>query len=113
MDLTASILAAANAPIPADLKLEGINLFPILSGRAPVVERTLFWRGHPAQPHLAVRSGDWKLIVEGGRRAHLFNLREDIGERSNVIASQTTIARRLRDLLAEWERDVAAEARSR
>ena len=44
MDLTASILAAAGARAPADARLEGINLFPILEGQAPQVERTLFWR---------------------------------------------------------------------
>ena len=44
MDLTASILAATNTPVPADARLEGINLLPIFEGRAPVIDRTLFWR---------------------------------------------------------------------
>ena len=50
MDLTASILAASGAQLPADLRLEGMTCFPILEGRAPEVERTLFWRAHPAAP---------------------------------------------------------------
>ena len=53
-------------------------------GRAPEVERTLFWRAHPACPNRAVRSGDWKLVLEP--RPMLFNLRNDIGERDNLIA---------------------------
>jgi arylsulfatase A-like enzyme len=40
MDLTASIVAATGSPLPADVRYEGINLFPILEGRAPQVERT-------------------------------------------------------------------------
>ena len=86
------ILAAAGITPPADYRPEGINLFPILEGRAPEVERTLFWRGHPARPHRAVRSGDWKLVLEP--RPMLFNLRNDIGERENLIARHPDIARR-------------------
>jgi hypothetical protein len=40
----------------------------------------------------------------------LFNLRNDIGERENLIAQRPDIARRLHALLREWERDVASEA---
>jgi arylsulfatase A-like enzyme len=41
MDLTASMLAAAGATVPAGTRLEGIDLLPILAGRAPETERTL------------------------------------------------------------------------
>ena len=44
MDLSASLLAATGTAVPPDTKYEGINLFPILEGQAPVVERTLYWR---------------------------------------------------------------------
>ena len=111
MDLTASILAATGAAVPSDMRLDGMDLFPILEARAPEVQRTLFWRGHPGRPHRAVRSGDWKLVMEP--RPMLFNLRSDIGERENVIGRHPDLARRLRDLLLAWERDVAAEAGAR
>ena len=35
MDLMASILAATTTSVPADTKLEGINLLPIPGGRLP------------------------------------------------------------------------------
>ena len=111
MDLTASILAATGTPVPPEARLEGINLLPVLEGRAPEVERTLFWRVTGARPQQAVRSGDWKLIRDGGR-AMLFNLRTDIGERSNLIGQRSDIARHLRALLAAWEADVDAEAKN-
>jgi arylsulfatase A-like enzyme len=72
MDLTASILAATATPVPSDARLEGINLFPILQKEAPEVERTLFWRTAGPNPvnmnQRAVRSGDWKLIIDGASR---------------------------------------------
>ena len=110
MDLTASILAATGTPIPSDAGLEGINLLPVLEGRASEIERTLFWRVIGAAPQQAVRSGDWKLLLDGGR-AMLFNLRTDIAERNNLIGQQSDVARRLRPLLAAWEEDVNAEAK--
>jgi arylsulfatase A len=111
MDITASILAATRTPVPADARFEGIDLFPILEGRAPEMERTLFWRttqgGNLNQR--AVRSGDWKLIVDGGH-VMLFNLRHDVGERNDLANRRQDIAQRLRPLITAWERDVDAEA---
>ena len=115
MDLTASILAATNSAIPAGAALEGINLFPILENRQPVVERTLFWRtgGNPQvnMNQRAVRAGDWKLIVDGNEgRTFLFNVRDDPAERQDWFARRRDVADRLRQLLAAWEQDVDAEA---
>jgi arylsulfatase A-like enzyme len=112
MDFSASVLAAANVPVPADAKLEGMNIFPILEGRAPVVERTLFWRtnagGHTQK---AVRSGDWKLILDGNTPM-VFDVRKDVGERNDLTNQQQAVAHRLRPLIARWEADVDAEAKA-
>jgi arylsulfatase A-like enzyme len=105
MDLTASILAATNTPIPSEAKLEGIDLLPILAGRAPEAQRTLLWR---TQSQKAVRHGDWKLLVDGGA-LFLFNLRADIGERHDLARERTDLVRTLRPLIDAWERDVDTE----
>jgi arylsulfatase A-like enzyme len=110
MDLTASILAATGTPIPPEARLEGINLLPVLEGRAREIERTLFWRVTGARTQQAVRSGEWKLLLDGGR-ALLFNLRTDIGERNNLIGQRPDLARRLRPLLTAWQEDVEAEVK--
>lgn len=110
MDLTATILAATGTPVPADAQLEGIDLMPVLSGRTPEIERTLFWRVVGDREQRAVRSGDWKLLVDGGRPL-LFNLRSDIGERTNLTAERPEVVRRLAPLLAAWQADVDGEAK--
>jgi arylsulfatase A-like enzyme len=109
MDLTASILAATGTPVPSEARHDGINLLPVLEGRSAPIERTVFWRVTGARPQAAVRSGDWKLLMDGGR-AFLFNVRDDIGERENLIGRQSDIARRLEPLLAQWQVEVDAEA---
>lgn len=113
MDLTATILAATGAARPEGPSLEGIDLMPILAGRTPVVERTLFWRTlYANRRQWAVRSGDWKLLVDG-ESAMVFNLRNDIGERNDLTTGRQDVARRLRPLIAAWEKDVDAEAKAR
>ena len=109
MDLTASILAATRTPVPAEARLEGIDLMPVLEGRAPEIDRTLFWRVIGARPQRAVRSGDWKLLYDG--RPLLFNVRTDLGEQKNLVGQRSDIARRLDPLLAAWQQDVDDEAR--
>jgi len=113
MDLTASILAATNTPIPDNASLEGINLMPVLAGGSQPRARALFWRiASPVRQQRAVRRGDWKLLVDGDDLL-LFNLRADIGERSDLARQRPEIVRALRKLLADWEKNVDAEAAAR
>ena len=112
MDLTRTILEATGTPIPADARLEGIDLLPIVTGRAERMERTLFFRvTGPGRQQRAVRQGDWKLLIDSGAML-LFDLYEDIGERNDLARSRPDIARQLRPLLAAWEADVNAEAKA-
>jgi len=111
MDLTASILGATGTAVPVDARLEGINLLPILEGRTADIERTLFWRtttGNRSQK--AVRRGDWKLVIDG-THTFVFNVRTDISERQDLASRRQDIAQKLQPLLADWERDVNAEAK--
>jgi arylsulfatase A-like enzyme len=107
MDLAASIIAAAGIPTPA-AAYEGIDLFPILEGRAPLQERTLFWRAtNSSRSQRAVRSGPWKLVMDGGHQ-FVYDLRDDPGERRDLARRRQDVARRLWLALQAWERDVDA-----
>jgi arylsulfatase A-like enzyme len=110
MDLSATIVAVTNSPVPPETKLEGINLLPILEGRSPEVERTLFWRTESGRSQKAVRSGDWKLLIDGTQEL-LFNVRTDVGERRDLAREHPETVARLRPLIATWEADVDAEAK--
>jgi arylsulfatase A len=112
MDITATILAVTNAAVPEDLALDGIDLLPIVTGQAPEEARTLYWRTANGSDR-AVRSGDWKLVVQGsqgGRPSFVYNVRTDVGERNDMANIRQDVARRLRGLLDEWEAEVNAEA---
>jgi arylsulfatase A-like enzyme len=110
MDLTASILAVTGAPVPAEAQLEGVNLFPVWEGRAPQLERTLFWRaGSGPGKQTAVRRGDWKLVIDG-THTYVFDLRTDLSERNDLARWRQDIAQQLQPLLTAWEAAVDAEA---
>lgn len=114
MDLTATILAAAGATLPADTRLEGIDLVPLLQAGMPARSRTLFWRVTSSDLNQrAVRDGDWKLFIEGSERLMLFDLAKDLSERSDLSATNTAVVRRLYQQYQAWEKDVDAEAKSR
>jgi len=112
MDLSATILAITNSPVPADARLEGIDLMPVLEGKQPRIERTLFWRYTlPARRQRAVRQGDWKLMLDGNNPM-LFNLANDVGERNDLTTQHPEIVKRLFPLITRWEQDVDAEAKA-
>ena len=113
MDLTATILSVAGVAVPAEAKLDGINLMPLLAAGARPVSRTLFWRVTGGLNQRAVRDGDWKLLIDGPGRAMLYDLGKDIGERNDLSASNTAVTRRLAQQLLAWEKDVDAEAKAR
>jgi arylsulfatase A-like enzyme len=83
-----------------------MNLIPILEGRIPRVERTLFWRTRAGGRHQkAVRHGDWKLVLDGPQ-GFLFDVRLDPSERHDLARSRPDLARELKGRLDAWERDV-------
>src|SRR5262245_19934782 len=112
MDLTATILAAARAPIPADARFEGTDLVPLVQNNTRSHERTLFWRiNNPGRQQRAVREGAWKLLIDGGS-IFLFDLGKDVGERNDLAMTRQDLALKLRDKIRNWENDVDAEFKS-
>jgi arylsulfatase A len=108
MDLTAIILSACGVKPPAGRVLDGEDLLPILAGKAPERERTVFWRiRHPAAPSAqkAVRRGRWKYLTEG-RISVLFDLESDPGEKRDVARENPKILAELKSAIAEWEKQV-------
>lgn len=98
-DIFATAAAAAGAALPADRRIDGVDLVPFVRGeREGSPHAELFWRsGHTR----AVRSGDWKLQVserpEGA--AWLFDLSRDPEERTNQAAQEPERVAALRRLL--------------
>jgi len=104
MDLFPTMAAMAGANLPSDLKLDGVNLLPMLTKGKKLPERTLFWRH---KKEWAVRKGPWKLLVKGENQ-HLFNLARDISEQNDLARSQPEMVKAMQSEFLTWEKEVCA-----
>jgi arylsulfatase A len=108
MDLTAMILAACKVTTPPGLELDGVDVLPMLTGKAPVRERTFFWRiKHPAarSGQKAVRRGRWKYLTDGETHL-LFDLETDLGEAHDVSGQNPEALDELKRLMTAWEKQM-------
>jgi arylsulfatase A-like enzyme len=82
LDLHPTIVAAIGEAISPAWKLDGVNLLPFLTGgTSGRPHQTLYWR--MGEKH-AIRDGDWKVTVEPRTAPALFNLAQDIGEKTDL-----------------------------
>jgi arylsulfatase A-like enzyme len=121
IDLYPTLVEIAGADAPPDYTLDGVSLAGLLTGKEKALDRdAIYWHfpgylgAGPGEwrttPVGAVRSGDWKLLefFEDGRQ-ELYNLKDDIGEKNNLVQSQPEKARELHEKLVAWRKDVGAK----
>jgi arylsulfatase A len=124
LDVLPTVFALAGEPLPADRKIDGRDIRPLLnekafSGRVP--EFTYFYPGSDNRSY-GVRSGPWKLLVKAfsqtgndhgykvsESRPVLFQVEQDFSERLDVAAEHPEVVARLKTLLDEHRRSVAAD----
>ena len=102
LDLAAT--AVAMAGLPADAKLDGVNLVPFLTGEKSGAPHTaLFWR---FWNQAAVRAGRWKYLRLASGREFLFDLESDAHEKEDRLAAHPDIARDLAQRLVRWTEEL-------
>ena len=120
MDLMPTLLAAANAPKESYAQCDGMNILPDLIKPSKVLRDELVWDVGFAW---AVRKGDWKLKVvtnqkqadkigkkqhtDMGKGVELYNLKDDIGEASNLASQNLDIVEQLTDIHDKWLQDIS------
>ncbi len=116
-DFAPTILAMAGLPALPKQHLDGRSLVPLLEGKVDgsLAQRPLYWHyphysNQGGIPGAAIRIGDWKLIerFEDGR-VHLYNLKDDIGERNDLAAKQRDRVELMRKKLHAWYQQVDAK----
>lgn len=109
VDLFPSLCSIAGADIPTKYPLDGIDMSDVITGQTQRERQTpIFWefgkcKADRVSPHIAVREGEWKLLVNAdGTRTELYNMTTDFNERHNVAATHPAIAERLRKAAIDW-----------
>ncbi len=120
LDLYPTFCAMTGARLPDQQPVDGQNLMPLLHGQQTFVDRSLYWHFpaylqsynridgqrdllYRSRPCSIIRRGDWKLheyFEDGG--LELYNLRDDIGERDNLVQSHPDKADQLHTALRVW-----------
>jgi N-acetylgalactosamine-6-sulfatase len=110
VDLLPTLCAAAGVTLPADYRGDGENLLPALLGQPVARTRPIFWewRGNQTEPdwwpRLAVRDGDWKLLLTyDAKRLSLHRVPADRAEASDASAANPALAARLSRLALDWK----------
>jgi arylsulfatase A-like enzyme len=101
MDIYATAAGIADAALPSDRIIDGVNLIPYISGENPGNPHdTLFWRqGH----YQAVQADGWKLqVAHRPDKVWLFNLDEDPTEQVNLADTRPDKVEALKALLAAF-----------
>ena len=113
VDFYPTFAALAGGKLPDNQVLDGKSILPELTGEKTVTQRAIFWHYpvyHHAVPASVVRKGDWKLIhFLDDDHLELYNLKEDIGETTDVAGLHADKTSELRQLLNDWREDVNAE----
>jgi uncharacterized sulfatase len=113
VDFYPTFLELANAPAPEGHTLDGVSLLPLLTGRAPLAERAIFWHYpvyHHDRPASALRKGPWKLIENlESQDTQLYNLAADIGETTDLSKAYPQIHSALYAELKQWQKSVDAQ----
>ena len=124
IDFYPTLLEITGAPQPAGQILDGESIVPLLEQSGTLQRKALFWhfpayleayRGGKIKgpwrttPAGAVRQGDWKLIeFFEDRRLELYNLKDDIGERNNLMEKMPVKAEELYQIMINWRKRVKA-----
>ena len=114
-DIFATALEFAGAKLPAGATIDGRSLVPLLRGGAAPQREALYWHfphygNQGGFPGGAIRMGDWKLIenYENGE-VSLYNLRDDVSEKSDLAAAQPARVKTMRAKLHAWYRETGAK----
>ena len=119
IDVLPTLVGLAGGKVPADSKIDGLDVWPLLSGQSKESphEALFYFRSNNME---AVRSGPWKLFVRrqgvgkgkaaAAGKAHgvgeLYNLDSDIREAKNVADQNPEVVRRLQALMEKMDADL-------
>ncbi len=127
IDILPTLAAITGAPLPK-LKIDGVNIFPLLKGEPDANPRHILYYYYHRDDLMAVRAGHWKLVFPHryisyedvlpgengfpGRYNHkttglaLYNLRRDPGEHYDVQALHPDIVKKIEAIADKAREDL-------
>jgi arylsulfatase A-like enzyme len=104
MDLLPTFAKLAGAKIPDDRVIDGKDIWPVLVNKESSPHKAFFY--HQRRVLKAVRSGKWKLHVDGETPVALYDLEKDISESDNVLDGNQAVVDELLSYIEEFQKDI-------
>jgi N-acetylgalactosamine-6-sulfatase len=105
--------------LPSGLKLDGESILGALKGQSFKRTRPIYWEwrgGHGPPylwPHLGIRSGKWKLMVNQElKRTELYDIETDWAETTNVSQVNSKVVKELTKKVLAWKMSLPTEPAS-
>jgi len=115
LDLLPSLTKIAGVKLPATYKGDGKDRSEVLLGKPSARNMDMYWeygrnniafnypRGRDKSPNLAIRSGDWKFLMNNdGSDGQLYDIKNDKNETKDIVADFPKVAIELKDKLTKW-----------
>jgi arylsulfatase A-like enzyme len=103
LDIFATVAANITGAAKPKNPLDGVNLIPHLSGiKKGVPHEYLFWRQFDQKNYAVVEASGYKNVILKDSVHHLFNLKADISEQTNMIEQNKSIVERLEKQRKDW-----------
>jgi arylsulfatase A-like enzyme len=109
-DFFPTLARLARAALPKGYQPDGVDVSPALAGTKYNRDQPIYWH-HPTDnrrgPSLAIRDGDWKLLMEyDGSDVQLFDLSQDESESNDLAPMHPAIVDKLSEKLTRWHRSL-------
>ena len=105
LDVYPTLLEIASGKKCKDKQVNGVSLMPIIKGGNIKARKLYFFRSYEDQ-YAAVIDGDWKLIKYHTGLYHLFNISNDLAEKTDLYSKDNLVAKKLVKALQNWENEV-------
>lgn len=108
LDIFATAVAQAEAPVAKDRPLDGVDLLPFLqSGNEKAPHRRLFWRKFDGQAYAMINARGYKWLVENKSSAPgLYALPKDIGEQRDLSGEAQKQILRMERRYQRWTKQL-------
>ena len=123
IDLLPTIASLTGKALPADRKIDGMDVSGLITGSVDGPVRDEFVHYTSRGDLEGIRKGKWKLLVKKGRRRKgqpaqqqpqvmLFDLSQDIGEQNNLASAKPEVVKQLRERMVELDAEIGKNARA-
>lgn len=99
-------LAAAGAPLPTGVVLDGFNMLPVLMGKEKSSRREMFWY-HSGDEAARIDNYKWVKHQNPKVGGGLFDLSTDIGERHDLSSEKPELLAAIKARYAAWRQEMA------